>query len=220
MNLNLIRKKFNSMGADITFSNAPPRRFADEQLVSIDVVEEKKGDHFLLHNPKNSPVEVLDIRTELRHLLLMVRGEVEKGARKDLRRFLCGHDERHWFVAAVPEDARVSTVTQAMEALKPEAVKGAQKTAGVKTRHRIKRKNAAYVRQGEWFFIPREDEENKEHLVIRNEPLRRGNGKPHMAQFLCRNGGETVYVLRTASQRAQRRELSPASQKEPARQEF
>ena len=32
-------------------------------------------------------------------------------------------------------------------------------------------------------------------LVLFNEPLSRGNGsKPHMAEFLYRKGGETVYV--------------------------
>ena len=34
-----------------------------------------------------------------------------------------------------------------------------------------------------------------EKLVLRNEPLRRGNGgKPHWAEFCYRTGGETVYV--------------------------
>ncbi|MCP4577185.1 MAG: hypothetical protein GY846_12960, partial [Deltaproteobacteria bacterium] len=165
-----------------------------EQLVSIDVVEEKKGGHFIIHNPNDQTVEVLDVRPALRHLLLMVRGEVQKGVHKDLRRFLCGHDERHWFVAAIPEDARVSTVTQAMEALKPKAVQGAQEKAGVKAKHRTKRKTAGYVRQGEWFFIPRKRMKIPELLVLQNEPLRRGNGKPHMAQFLYRKGGKTVYV--------------------------
>lgn len=34
-----------------------------------------------------------------------------------------------------------------------------------------------------------------EKLVLRNEPLTRGNGgKPHWAEFCYRTGGETVYV--------------------------
>ena len=43
-------------------------------------------------------VEVLDVQPADRHLLLLVR---EGGLRS--HKFLCGHDERHWFVAAVPE---------------------------------------------------------------------------------------------------------------------
>ena len=36
-----------------------------------------------------------------------------------------------------------------------------------------------------------------ENLVLRNEPLRRGNGgKPHWAEFCYRTGGESVYVCR------------------------
>ncbi len=84
-----------------------------------------------------------------RHLLLLVR----EG--KDKSKFLCGHDERHWFVAAVPE--RVGLVTNvfaAMEALKPPEVLEAQRRQGIKSRDRQRRKNAAYVRQGEWFFLP------------------------------------------------------------------
>jgi hypothetical protein len=44
------------------------------------------------------------------------------------------------------------------------------------------------------FFVPRPDVKVDEWLVLRDEPLRRGNGKPHVAEFLCRLGGQTVYV--------------------------
>ena len=33
-----------------------------------------------------------------------------------------------------------------------------------------------------------------EKLVLRNEPLRRGAGKPHLVEQLYRTGGETVHV--------------------------
>src|SRR5690606_33723194 len=33
-----------------------------------------------------------------------------------------------------------------------------------------------------------------EKLILRNEPLRRGNGKPHIVEELVRSGGEPVYV--------------------------
>ena len=41
---------------------------------------------------------MLDTRPNLRHLLLMSRN-CRTGAKE---KFLCGHDERHWFVAAIP----------------------------------------------------------------------------------------------------------------------
>jgi hypothetical protein len=33
-----------------------------------------------------------------------------------------------------------------------------------------------------------------ENLVLPNEPLRRGGGKPHQAEFCYRTGGEAVFV--------------------------
>jgi hypothetical protein len=82
-----------------------------------------------------------------RHLLLFVREPEGKAAR-----FLCGHDEREWFVAAVPGGA--SSVVQAKEALKPLALRTYQNQLKVPTRLRNRRKNAAFRRQGEWFFVP------------------------------------------------------------------
>src|ERR687897_642718 len=65
-------------------------------------------------------LEVVDIDPADRHLLLLVRDGDEKS------KFLCGHDERHWFVAAVPEEARgVTGVATAKVALQPELVRTA-----------------------------------------------------------------------------------------------
>ena len=134
-------------------------------------------------------VAVLDVQPSDRHLLLLVRERGEK------HKFLCGHDERHWFVAAVPESAPVGTVRQAKEALKPAEVQVAQGRSGLGAEARNRRKNAAYRRQGEWFFLPTPDLRVDESLVLRNEPIRRGNGgKPHWVEFCYRTGGESVYV--------------------------
>ena len=91
---------------------------------------------------------MLDVQPADRHLLLMVRGRDEKS------KFLCGHDERHWFVAAVPESAPVGTVRAAKEALKPAEVRSAQARLGLGSDAGNRRKNAAFRRQGEWFFVP------------------------------------------------------------------
>jgi hypothetical protein len=101
-------------------------------------------------------------------------------------KFLCGHDERHWFVAAIPEAAPVGTVRQAKEALKPKEVQDRQ--AGVSTKDRNRRKNKAYIRQGEWFFLPANIEEPDPKFVIKHEPLSRGRGsKPHTVEFCYRS---------------------------------
>jgi hypothetical protein len=60
----------------------------------------------------------------------------------------------------------------------------------------FRRRNAAYVRQGEWFFVPAAAINPPEALVLRNEPLSRGRGTPHLMQFAYRIGGEVVYVNR------------------------
>ena len=68
-------------------------------------------------------------------------------------KFLCGFDERHWFEAAIPEWASaVRGVASAQDALQPEAVREA--VARVRPHDRFRHRNAAYVRQGEWFFLP------------------------------------------------------------------
>ena len=59
-------------------------------------------------------VTVMQSEPKQRHLLLFVR---KPGDKPQLDRFLCGHDEREWFVAAVPGGA--SSVRQAMDALQP-----------------------------------------------------------------------------------------------------
>src|SRR5215831_15309273 len=67
-------------------------------------------------------------------------------------RFLLGHDERHWFVAGIPESTPVSRVRDAKQALKPDLVQSSER--GIRTKYRDRRSNAARIRQGEWFFVP------------------------------------------------------------------
>ena len=85
-------------------------------------------------------------------------------------------------------------MTAAKEALKPAAVRSAELKYHVKTKHRQRRKNTAFVRQGEWFFIPAPDLVVDARSVLYHEPLRRGAGKPHVAACLFRRGGTQVYI--------------------------
>jgi hypothetical protein len=179
------------MGARLKVADRPSGRRRTAGALSLDVRSDRKGEFFEIVRPLNTAVEVavLDVQPADRHLLLLVREGQDKS------KFLCGHDERHWFVAGIPESAPVGTVRQAKEALKPAEVQTAQARKRLKAKARSRRKNAAYVRQGEWFFLPVADMVVDEKLVLPNEPLRRGNGgKPHLAEFCFRTGGETVYV--------------------------
>jgi len=143
----------------------------------------------------------LDERAGQRHLLLfarpLARGEAS-GVREvtvPTTRFLCGHDERHWFVAAV--GGGVSSVPDAMEGLQPRGVAALQQRLGVRGKDRNRRKNPAFLRQGEWFFLPQPGWQppSAALTVLRNEAIRRGDGsKPHLVEELYRDGGELVYV--------------------------
>jgi hypothetical protein len=156
----------------------------------LDVRADRKGEFFeIVCQPgAGAKVAVLDVKPADRHLLLLVSEDWDKS------KFLCGHDERHWFVAGIPETAAVGTVQQAKEALKPAEVLTAQAGKYLTTRARNRRRNAAFVRQGEWFFLPTPGYLVDKRLVLSNEPLLRGNGgKAHWAEFCFRTGGEAVY---------------------------
>jgi hypothetical protein len=191
MDTNLLDVKFARIGARLKVASQPARRNRLSGDVSLDVQTDHKGEFFeIVRRPgAEAEIDVLDVQPTDRHLLLLVR------AGKDKSKFLCGHDERHWFVAGIPESAPVGTVRQAKEALKPAEVLSAQASKGLRSRARNRRKNAAYVRQGEWFFLPVPDMAVDEKLILRDEPLRRGNGgKPHWTDFCFRTGGELVHV--------------------------
>src|SRR6201987_4918453 len=164
MDMNLLDTKFARIGARLKVADRPSRRSRTAGIISLDVQADRKGEFFeIVRQPgAEAEVAVLDVQPADRHLLLLVR----EG--KDKSKFLCGHDERHWFVAGIPEAAPVGTVRQAKEALKPVEVQTAQagKRLGAKARNR--RKNAAYRRQGEWFFLPAPDMAVDDKLVLRD----------------------------------------------------
>ena len=192
MNTTDLHAKFARIGARVKVGDRPSRRFRTRSsFLSLDIQADREGEFFEVVSPQgtNPEVAVLDVQPGDRHLLLMVREGGEK------HKYLCGHDERHWFVAAVPEVAAVGTVRQAKEALKPAEVQAAQDRQGLRAKARNRRKNAAYIRQGEWFFLPSNGFAVAESLVLHHEPLRRGNGgKPHWVEWCYRTGGETVHV--------------------------
>ena len=99
-----------------------------------------------------------------------------------------------WFVAAIPESADAQTVQQAKDALKPKEVWEAMQEFGVPMSERDNRWTAAFVRQGEWFFIRRPRFEPGDLQVLFREPIRRGRGKPHLCECLVRREGEQVWV--------------------------
>lgn len=178
---------FESIGARANIETSGDR-------FEIDVRQIEGRETYALTYPWSDVItaEVMDVRPNLRHLVLDVSGwRLPIGGR-----FLCGHDERHWFVASLPFDQRTASVRGAMEALKPDIVRREQRRKGVKHR-RYRRKTAAYIRQGEWFFLPR-PMMHVGDLATQKGQLAREGGKPHRVEWLYRPEGHDETFVRGA----------------------
>ena len=190
MDTGLLADKFALMGARVQLREIVSDFRWRRQSPGIDIRSDERGEFFDIRLGRDERVEyeVVDLRPEMRHLLLLGRREGKK------EKYLCGHDERHWFVCAVP-GASVSGVLTAMESLQPLPVRVAVRNNLRRQKNRFRRRNEAFVRQGEWFFLPQPDLIVPERLMLRNEPLSRGAGsKPHTCQFAYRSGGVSVMV--------------------------
>jgi len=195
--LHTLSDHFEKMGARLKIGEVPrPGWHQRFPAYTLDVGRDKRGEFFDLKLRPGANLEIvtLDTQPKIRHLLLMIRLLKQDGGKKAIHRFLCGHDERFWFAAAVPNNGRVSTVQDAFEALKPKPVLEALAKRKVKAKLRNRRRNPAFKRQGEWFFIPFDGVVKDEYIIYRDEPLVRGDGKPHVAEELIRWGGTIVYL--------------------------
>ena len=211
MDTHVLQGHFARMGAelDVVIRDEPDVRFRRRRARVItpattryvlNVVENGRSpEHFTLDiwPSKIDSLEFVtaDLRPELRHMLLMVKRRDDKNIIVSKDKFLCGHDERHWFIATVPEQNGIANVQDAMEALKPDIVVRSQRRRKVRAKNWHKRKNAGFVRQGEWFFIPEPTfKVDDTRGILRNEPIRRAFGKSHIVEEVFRIGGEVVHV--------------------------
>ena len=185
-----VEEGFEELGARVKVTRVPkPRSLVETSPVKVDVGRDRDGDLFLIDRLWNVRLSVPDVDAADRHLLL-----VAEQPRAGVSRFLCGHDERAWFVAAVPEERQVRTVEAARDALKPEQVWAEIRAHDLPRDQWNLRCTAAFLRQGEWFFLPRPWMKFHWRDVLRNEPISRGGGKPHWCEFLYRTGGVRVFV--------------------------
>lgn len=205
MNTESLKRQFAQMGAALEVELVPElrrSRWSGRQVNPaetnfwLDVRETRQDESFVLTVREDAQSQLdflaVDIQPRQRHLLLLAKRLVAGQVQKE--KFLCGHDERHWFVAGVPV-AGVTNVVQALEALKPGVVIYSQQRQGVRPKDWHKRRNAGFIRQGEWFFLPRpEFRVDTPHLILRHEPIQRSGGQAHLVEELFRLGGETVYV--------------------------
>ncbi len=124
----------------------------------IDILSDKSGEYFDIRVPQAQSIELqtLDMRPPARHLLLLVRGG-DVGQ----ERYLCGHDERHWFASGVPRS--VSTIAGAMRCLRPpevehlvqRRVKRAKTLCDAATKPLCDRVNSFSCRKRNWMRRPR-----------------------------------------------------------------
>jgi hypothetical protein len=191
MDIESLKRHFAGIGARLKVAEVNVVRSGIVRMrvdAGINIGSDTKGEFFDIKIDSENPREyrVIDLRPEHRHLLLL--------SESDKAKFLCGFDERHWFVCAVPGEG-VTNVRTAMEALQPADVRQAVRSQVKRAKNRLRRRNEAFVRQGEWFFIPEPNLEVEEAFVRRDEPLRRGwNSKPHMCQYAYRTAGDLVMV--------------------------
>src|SRR5262249_17868509 len=101
----------------------------------------------------------------------------------------CGFDERHWFAAAV----KGTTVSAAKDTLMPPAVREAAQRAGLRHDDFHCRRTSAFIRQGEWFFVPAGIGVDPLRIHRREPLIRPGGGKPHIVDELVRGTGEMVW---------------------------
>jgi hypothetical protein len=186
MDIELLKRHFAGVGARVKVGEARVTLWGNDS--GINIRADSRGEYFDIRIDAMNPRDyrVIDLRPEERHLLLL--------SERDSAKFLCGFDERHWFVSAVPGRG-VTSVHTAMEALQPAEVRWVVERQVKRTKNRLRRRNEAFVRQGEWFFIPEPRLVVGEAYVRRNEPLSRGEGsKPHMCQYAYRTAGQLVMV--------------------------
>ncbi len=205
----LLEKRFGEMGAELLVENVPETRFRSTRF-AIDV----RSEIFVIEGTdlKKEEIKVLDVQPDERHLLLMWKNK-DSGEK---HKYLCGHDERHWFVAAVPGES-VKNVTDAMEALKPQAVIRRERATKVSSKGKRDRHNAARRRQGEWFFVPAWHRLQVNSMMIhKKEPIQRGRAKPHICEEIYRVGGEPVWVCTQYPNGITDREYKRMMRKDPS----
>lgn len=173
MSPELLERKFDEVGV-------PLELVPDREWFAINVGRNRAGEWITL-SPGDAEVEVMDADRAHRQLLLLVKSENAFG-RRGKSKILCGRDERTLFAVTVPGQLRspVNTVAAAHEALKPAELRIAATRAGRGPRHR----RPKFVRQGDWFFVPRPD--LPRDLLGTRKKVHLGNtgGNPHIVDYL------------------------------------
>lgn len=165
---------FSRMGARVKVMEAAPsplrmrwnRKGSTEQppQVAIDIRRDKAGEFFEIRTAPGSrqEIDVLNLQPREKHLVLLSRQFDLQDELLAKQKFLCG---------------------RAKIAIKPEEVRTREQALGVSRMESFRRKNAAYARLGEWFFLSEPHVSADSLHILRNAPLSRGNGsKAHIGE--------------------------------------
>ncbi len=187
MEQDVLTRHFRAMGTRIKFRplrRGRARPGTESPSFVLDLGNDAHGEYFDLALGQDAPeFQVLQALPKERHLLLHAG---------DGQRFLCGHDERHWFVAPIAK--AVSTVRAAKQSLLPPAVW--EQVKHLPPGEVDTRRHTSFKRQGEWFFVPT-TRQFRRPVIHKNEPLQRtARSNPHICEELIREGGTLVYIVR------------------------
>ncbi|GAH18440.1 unnamed protein product [marine sediment metagenome] len=163
-------------------------------------VNERPVEHFMVDvGDKKNRVEVLSIDENFRQLVLLVKEpkreytipradsegkiiQIKEHTDPTERRYLMGLDEKHLFISGLPKED-INTVGEAHQALKHGAVVEAEG------------EGREVKRQGEYFFIPLTEKEEREFLAkvdgdkeikCKKDKLSRRGQRPHFIKRLIR----------------------------------
>lgn len=114
--------------------------------------------------------------------------DVERVTSEELRRYLCGMDERHLFISELPKGTgKINTVDDAHRWLKPKEWAGTNR-----------RKDAKVKRQGEWFFVDVTEKERElieeKKLAILKDTALPTRGKKHTCDFYLKVG-DVIFIM-------------------------
>ena len=181
------------MKADFTVSFNPETRGIFRRNTNGYSINVEKGIFSVTGTDTTIDINIVDEDMKDRHILLNVgRKEERKGGGFDIvnEKWLCGHDERDWFVGSI--QGGVKNIWEAKQSLKPKEVVEAEME--IKQKSKQKRKNKVRIRQGEWFFLPK-NLVVPDVLIHKDEPISRNSrSKPHIVEEVYRTGGKSVWV--------------------------
>ncbi len=116
MNIEILERHFARLGARVKVGPWVPARVAARPRLdglAVDVKSDHAGEYFDFQvDSVLIDLAVVDVQPQDRQLLMLAR--YLAAARQE--RFICGHDDRSWFVAAVPDERGVSHVRTALKA--------------------------------------------------------------------------------------------------------